>query len=304
MKRFGHFDCVSIANKNSLQLSQNPHDHPSSALGRRMTVDSKFGYPPKQTDEQALYGTKPTMPSIYGQGGIPQLPDLPPRVDRASKPPSTMLPPTSTPTSSLPSKSSLSVNSGGTLGRSAHDRLFDTSAKSMDDQQEHDLYTSSNKLLNTLESTKKLPSNGNSLERRDIVHGHHHSNLQNSLDRQNSVPKNGYDSVSSYESFNTNPNQTQQSMNSTMSARLGPNAPDDLKSIPGVTNRASIANSQDYTTASLHRNQMSHDRVDYVTNGNIHNGNGVPQRPTNLLIESPRKPAHIETKSDYSKYSR
>lgn len=271
-----------------------------------MGVDSKFGYPPKQTDEQALYGTKPSVPNIYGQG-LPQLPDLPPRIDRASKPPSTMLP-TSTPTSSLPSKSSLSVNSGGTLGRSAHDRLFDTSTKSIEDQQEHDLYTSSNKLLNTLESTKKLPSNGSSLERRDIIHGHHHSNLQNSLDRQNSVPKNGYDSVSSYDSYNTNPNQTQQSMNSTMSSiqtRLGPNAPDDLKSIPGVTNRASIANSQDYST-SLHRNHMTQDRVDYVTNGNIHNnGNGVPQRPTNLLIESPRKPAHvIETKSDYSKYSR
>lgn len=261
-----------------------------------MTVDSKFGFPPKQTDEQALYGTKPSASSIYGQGPI--VPDLPPRIDRASKPPSTMLP-TSTPTSSLPSKSSLSVNSGGTLGRSAHDRLFDTSAKSIDDQQEHELYTSSNKLLNTLESSKKLPSNGNSLERRDIIHAHHHSNLQNSLDRQNSVPKNGYDSVSSYDSYNTNPNQTQQSMNS---SRLGPNAPDDLKSIPGVTNRTSIAATQDYTS-SLHRNQLSHDRVDYVTNGNIGNG-VVPQRPTNLLIESPRKPAHIETKSDYSKYSR
>jgi tight junction protein 1 len=265
-----------------------------------MTVDSKFGYPPKQTDEQALYGTKPTMPSIYGQS-LPHVPDLPPRIDRASKPPSATLP-TSTPTSSLPSKSSLSVNSGGTLGRSAHERLFDNSTKSIEDQQD-DLYTSSNKLLNTLES-KKLPSNGNSLERREIIHGHHHSNLQNSLDRQNSAPKNGYDSMSSYDSFNPNPNQ--QSMNSTMSpiqSRLGPNAPDDLKSIPGVTNRASINNSQDYTS-SVHRSSM-HDRVDYVTNGNIHtNGNGIPQRPTNLLIESPRKPAHVETKSDYSKYSR
>jgi tight junction protein 1 len=226
--------------------------------------------------------------------------------------------PPSTPGSSLPSRNSSSVNSGGTLGRSAQERLFGNTAKSLgpDDQQD-DLYTATNKLLNTLEP-KKMPSigsNGNSLERRDMIlpHHHHHSNQQNSLDRQNSVQKNGssYDSVSSYDSFNTN--QAQQAITTSTSSlqnRLGPNAPDDMKSVPSVTNRASLAvnNSQDYAT-NLPRSSI-HER-DYSFNGanGLHDpmaaprsANNLPQRPTNLLIESPRKPHVMETKTDYGKY--
>lgn len=237
------------------------------------------------------------------------VPELPPRVDRASKPPP------STPGSSLPSRNSSSVNSGGTLGRTAQERLFGNNAKSLSqDDQQDDLYTATNKLLNTLEP-KKMPSigsNGNSLERRDIIHPHHHhhTNQQNSLDRPNGT-KNGssYDSVSSYDSFNTN--QAQQAITTSTSSlqnRLGPNAPDDLKSVPGVTNRSSMANSQDYAT-NQPRNSI-HER-DYSFNGGpgMHDpmaaprsANNLPQRPTNLLIESPRKPHVIETKTDYGKY--
>lgn len=243
------------------------------------------------------------------------VPDLPPRVDRASKPPSMQLPP-STPGSSLPSRNSSSVNSQGTLGRTAQERLFGNSAKSLSQEdQQDDLYTATNKLLNTLEP-KKMPSigsNGNSLERRDIIlpHHHHHTNQQNSLDRINAVQKNGssYDSVSSYDSYNTN--QAQQAITTSTSSlqnRLGPNAPDDLKSVPSVTNRSSIANSQEYAT-NLPRNSV-HER-DYSFNGvnGMHDPmaaprsiNNLPQRPTNLLIESPRKPQAIETKTDYGKY--
>lgn len=240
---------------------------------------------------------------------IPTVPDLPPRVDRASKPPP------STPGSSVPSRNSSSVNSGGTLGRTAQERLFGNSAKSLgpDDQQD-DLYSATNKLLNTLEP-KKMPSigsNGNSLERRDMVlaHHHHHANQQNSLDRTNSVQKNGssYDSVSSYDSYNNN-NQAQQAITTSTNSlqnRLGPNAPDDLKSVPGVTNRSSMANPQDYAS-NPPRNSI-HER-DYSFNGGMQDPmaaprsvNNLPQRPTNLLIESPRKPHVIETKTDYGKY--
>lgn len=200
------------------------------------------------------------------------------------------------------------------MGRTAQERLFGNQAKSLghEDQQD-DLYTATNKLLNTLEP-KKMPSigsNGNSLERRDMIHNHHHHHTtqQNSLDRQNSGQKNGssYDSVSSYDSYNTN--QAQQAITTSTSSlqnRLGPNAPDDLKSVPGVTNRSSMANSQDYAT-NMPRNSL-HER-EYSFNGGMHDPmaaprsiNNLPQRPTNLLIESPRKPHVVETKTDYGKY--
>jgi tight junction protein 1 len=224
--------------------------------------------------------------------------------------------PPSTPGSSLPSRNSSSVNSGGTLGRSAQERLFGNKSITGDEQQD-DLYTATNKLLNTLEP-KKMPSigsNGNSLERREMIHPHHHHhpNQQNSLDRTNSVQKNGssYDSVSSYDSYNTN--QAQQAITTSTNSlqnRLGPNAPDDLKSVPSVTNRSSMANPADYAT-NLPR-QSIHEREYSFTggNGNGHHDpmaaprsiNNLPQRPTNLLIESPRKPQLMETKTDYGKY--
>jgi len=225
------------------------------------------------------------------------VPELPPRIDRASKPALGM--PPSTPGSSLPSRNSSSLNSGGTLGRSAQERLFGNAAKALgsaEDQQD-DLYTATNKLLNTMEP-KKIGSNGNSLERRDLIHAHHHhhQNPQNSLDRQ----KNGYDSVSSYDSYNNN--QTQQAITTSTSSlqnRLGPNAPDDLKSVPPpvAQNRTSIVNSQDYgQRTSMHEREYSFNDPMAAPR------NSVPQRPTNLLIESPRKPHVIETKTDYGKY--
>lgn len=159
---------------------------------------------------------------------------------------------------------------------------------------------------------KKIPTNEDSLERRNIVHGHHHhhSNPQSSLDRTNSIQKNGssYDSVSSYDSYNANqPQQAITTSTSSLQNRLGPNAPDDLKSIPPTaTNRASLVNSQDYVTAGHPRNSI-HER-DYSFNGGMEsmvqprNSVNLPQRPTNLLIESPRKPHMMETKTDYGKY--
>lgn len=212
----------------------------------------------------------------------------------------------------MPSRNSSSVNStGGTLGRTAQERLFGAQKQqsmSPEDQQDAELYTSSNKLLNTMEPAKKLSSNGNSLERREMVHGHHHhhSNAQNSLDRQNSGQKNGYDSVSSYDSYNINqPQQAITTSTSSLQTRLGPNAPDDLKSIPPPTaNRASLVNSQEYATNqrnSIHERDYSFNGMDSMTQ-QPRNSTNLPQRPTNLLIESPRKPHMMETKTDYGKY--
>jgi tight junction protein 1 len=215
-----------------------------------VTVDNKYGFSPKGglvqggDDQQPSYGVsgRPVPPTggghqgIYGPGKPNQahffvysksmlsgdliFPELPPRIDRASKPPNTL--PTSTPGSSIPSRNSSSLlGTGGTLGRSAQERLFG-GAKSSD---EHDEYATRNQLLNAVD---KRNSGGNSLERQ-------HQQLQDSLDRQQQrngvgnkiINNNGsYDSVSSYDSFNT----TQM----TAPNRLGPNAPDDLKSVPNA----------------------------------------------------------------------
>lgn len=141
---------------------------------------------------------------IYGPGMFPLLhptngsetdrqftTDLPPRIDRASKPPPTGAP--STPGSSLPSRNS------SALHRSAHDRLF---GQKSDVVEPPDYATRAQLIGNT------------SLDRQ----------VNSSMERQKG-PKmgNSYnDSVSSYDSYG--PSQIAQ--------RLGPNAPDDLKSVP------------------------------------------------------------------------
>lgn len=129
-------------------------------------------------------------------------PDLPPRVDRASKPPGLNTTPTQTLNPNQ--RNSNPLGSGGTIGRSAQERLFNAKLTDNPDQDEY--------------STRR--SNGNSMERN-----------QSSLDRQRATAiknTNGsYDSVSSYDSYNA----TQMSV---PNHRLGPNAPDDLKSVPNV----------------------------------------------------------------------
>lgn len=130
-------------------------------------------------------------------------PDLPPRVDRASKPPGL----NTTPTQTLnPNQRNSNPLAGGTIGRSAQERLFSAKLSSENIDQENEYGT--------------RRTNGNSMERN-----------QSSLDRQRaSAIKNSngsYDSVSSYDSFNT----TQLSV---QNIRLGPNAPDDLKSVPNA----------------------------------------------------------------------
>lgn len=168
--------------------------------------------------------------------------------------------------------------------------------KSIGDEQD-DLYTTSNKILNTLDNKKLNGTNGSDQH-------------QTSLDRQNSVAKNGssYDSVSSYDSYNTTQIQQVNSNSSTLQNRLGPNAPDDLKSVPPPV-RNPIDPSQDINS----KRGLMPDR-DYSFDGSMHdplaprnsgdkvNPVNIPQRPSNLLVDSPRKQQIMETKTDYGKY--
>lgn len=143
------------------------------------------------------------------------VPDLPPRIDRGSKPPGGA-PLPGTPGSSLPSRNSSSLHGNNSMGRSAHERLF--GSKSLDHTDPtlmSDEYATRSSLL----TPDKRNGNGNSLDRPN----------NSSLDRQK-APKMGnssYDSVSSYDSYSTS-QLTPQTM------RLGPNAPDDLKSVPNT----------------------------------------------------------------------
>lgn len=195
----------------------------------------------------------------------------------------------STPASSLPSRNSSILQSGGTLGRSSQDRFFGNMSKEQDD-----LYTTSNKIMGPMD-TKKMNgtgSNANSLERHDLIMNSHNPQHQASLDRSNPIGKNGssYDSVSSYDSSYNNGTQIQH----VNSNRLGPNAPDDLKSVPNAVGRPPLDSTQDMSAR------------DYsFDGGDKPNAMNLPQRPSNLLVDSPRKQQQqqlMETKTDYGKY--
>lgn len=178
----------------------NPNGHP-----RRPTIDNKYGFSNDNPNSEFNKSRLSTSLNGQGQPFYGTVPDLPPRIDRGSKPPGGM--PTSQSTPTTPSSKNHS------LGRSAQERLF--GAKNSSDHTDgQDEYGTRNSLLNSVEKR----ANGSSLDRK-----------QSSLDRSSrsaTAKNNGsYDSVSSYDSCNT----TQISM---QNLRLGPNAPDDLKSVP------------------------------------------------------------------------
>lgn len=237
--------------------------------------------------------------TIYG---VP--PDLPPRIDRASKPNGLVIP--TSPIRNGSAAKNSSIHSIATLGRSSQDRLFSPSKMNGEAENEHEEYASRNQLM----ANKRL--NGSSTER-----------SQASIDRQSRPLSNvkmgneSYDSVSSYDSYNA-------------AARLGPNTPDDLKSAPSGNVRGPAA---DYIISSPSKPSMGHHpAMDYsrpppsaghhaelsrslssgpndLNRANYLNGNGhppvagLPQRPTNLGLDpSPRKMLPFEAKTDYGKY--
>ncbi|XP_049530422.1 uncharacterized protein LOC125948432 isoform X3 [Anopheles darlingi] len=362
----------------------NPYEH--AAHPRRMTVDNKYGFSANSNagttggvgpnSEDAIYGTSAARPAppIQGAAGsngahFGAVPDLPPRIDRASKPATTGPgggggapgAPNSTPGSSLPSRNS---SSGGTLGRSAQERLFGSKQPSNDALHDpsssaaaHDEYSSRSQLLGLAHGPNDPKRSGmpmlngaggtagggaSSLERNPntsldrsrsgvttgptAASGHQQSAAPPQTGSSNNTPSkaNGssYDSVSSYDSYNTTSQQL-----AAQNMRLGPNAPDDLKSVPnnrngvhpmqasqpglseyGVRNPAmSNATGQDMlltTAARGNYNVGMHDPLAARNSGDRTGGGmNMAQRPTNLVLDSPRKHM-IETKTDYGKYSR
>ncbi|XP_053660418.1 tight junction protein ZO-1 [Anopheles marshallii] len=331
----------------------NPYEH--APHSRRMTVDNKYGFSsskngggaPGMNPEDAIYGssTSRAAPALQGSSNGPHfgaVPDLPPRIDRASKPPNAPGAP-STPGSSLPSRNS---SSGGTLGRSAQERLFGNGKQSSadtlhDPTSGHDEYSSRNQLLGhgggpdkrpalppMVNGATTAPGTGSSLERNANTSldrsaggrtaGHHHPASSGSNPNTSSKANGSYDSVSSYDSYNTSSQLTAQNM------RLGPNAPDDLKSVPNNRNGAhslggnvsgiseygrnpSMNTSSDMlltTARSNYNGTGAHETLTQRNSGDRSGGGmNMPQRPTNLVLDSPRKHI-IETKTDYGKYSR
>ncbi|KAJ6633312.1 Tight junction protein ZO-1 [Pseudolycoriella hygida] len=287
-----------------------PNGHP-----RRPTIDNKYGFSNDNQNSDFNKSRVPTSPNSQGQTFYGTVPDLPPRIDRGSKPPG--MPSQSTPTT--PSSKNHS------LGRSAQERLF--GAKSNTEHADgQDEYGTRNNLVNSVEKR----TNGNSLDR-----------TQSSLDRNSrsaGTKNNGsYDSVSSYDSCNT----TQISM---QNLRLGPNAPDDLKSVPNSNGRAPVVVNETLTSLGhnsavqgdtiLNRNSLhDHSRNLLAMNGkSVHNSPGRPgyhgevhnrnpgmehrhsspqvglniqSRPAHLGLDSTsnRKQSSVETKTDYGKYS-
>lgn len=149
------------------------------------------------------------------------VPELPPRIDRTSKPngvtpPSTLLPAAN---SRTPNNSTNNGIGNGLYSRSAHDRLFGTNNPLVDNNPTYeDEY-------NTRISTTpdKRNSTGNSLDRNQIAGVEKNSRTPIAAGKP-TTNGSSYDSVSSYDSTNT----------AMQNLRLGPNAPDDLKSVPNV----------------------------------------------------------------------
>lgn len=200
---------------------QNPYDDSvATSHLRRSTAESKYTFPNDNGPTQDSYigGGQSRSQTLYGTA-----PDLPPRIDRTSKPsitpPSTLLP---TPSARTQQPSGITNGNGGTYGRSAHERLFSNAAKQTEHPTYEDEYSTRPNLIGTPD---KRNSVGNSLDRNP-------NGLNDKIPR---TPSSGgaingktngssYDSVSSYDSCN----------NAMQNLRLGPNAPDDLKSVPNV----------------------------------------------------------------------
>lgn len=168
-------------------------------------------------------------------------PDLPPRIDRTSKPPSNNITPSSTLLTTASARNGMGLNANananrnGSYGRSAHEQLFgdattqssltttlaDAAAPIYDDE-----YSTR---INPATADKRGSINASSLDRKQSAQLLSEKSLGRSANTSN-TPANGktnssaYDSVSSYDSCNA----------AMQNLRLGPNAPDDLKSVPTV----------------------------------------------------------------------
>ncbi|XP_034132419.1 tight junction protein ZO-2 isoform X15 [Drosophila guanche] len=306
-------DSIDLQQSGAVWMSESkvPYDHgvPGNPANRRQTVDaSKYAiYGTSVPQQQQQPGGDPATARPQSLYGI-NAPDLPPRIDRQSKPGDLPL--------NTSGSSSRNGSSGGTLGRSAQERLFGKPVVQDDVQAEYitrNALVGSGSTADTIERQQQQQQQQQhqaSLERQARMNAAMGSPAQL---KANGGGASTYDSVSSYDSYNN----TQMAMQNL--GRLGPNAPDDLKSVPNASGRPlpPVGQSHDYgRTPHDHRSfggandlnrQSSPGRPHYHemnASRNIDPRNGTPQRPSNLGLEgSPRKPL-VETKTDYGKYRR
>lgn len=203
---------------------------------------SKYG---GYSSNSNILNSDPSTPSTRPQSlyGI-NAPDLPPRIDRQSKPgPNDIVTPPTAATTTSTNTPSRSNSSGGTLGRSAQERLFGKAIVSDDVQAE---YISRNAINAASNNDSSIDRHHASLERQARLNAAQSKMPAGttsgvavaaaaavSVSASGAIPppqQNGssYDSVSSYDSYNAS-QLTMQNL-----GRLGPNAPDDLKSVPNV----------------------------------------------------------------------
>lgn len=203
---------------------------------RRSTIDNKFNFSGTEEltteavathDNALLANSRETSLGLLGNA-----PDLPPRIDRASKPPNTITP-SSTLLTTASSRNSMGLatsgSRNGTYGRTAHEQLFsDTNSPLSTSLADATPVYEDEYSTRIIPPTDKRGSlNASSLDRKQGA-----QILEKSLrtPSNSTTPANGktngssYDSVSSYDSCNA----------AMQSLRLGPNAPDDLKSVPNV----------------------------------------------------------------------
>lgn len=198
-------------------------------MRRSIVIDSKYNF---NSDDFAEIQNTDTTFSTQNQlrGSVPMVPELPPRIDRASKPNGVTPPSTLLPTPSARNSTAITNGSGATYGRTTHERLFAGSTKPLTDNN-HPTYEDeySTRLLTTTD--KRNSANGSSLERKittplidKLMRTPTSVAPPTATDKANS----SYDSVSSYDSCCNTAQLAMQNL------RLGPNAPDDLKSVPNV----------------------------------------------------------------------
>lgn len=158
-------------------------------------------------------------------------PDLPPRIDRASKPPNSITP-TSTLLTTASARNSIGLNTSnsrnGTYGRSAHEQLFADASSSLTATlaDAAPVYEDEYSTRINPPTDKRGSLNASSLDRKQSAQLLDKAirSSSNSTTPANGKTNGSYDSVSSYDSCNV----------AMQNLRLGPNAPDDLKSVPTV----------------------------------------------------------------------
>lgn len=162
-----------------------------------------------------------------GQPLFGKVPELPPRIDRASKPAGGYS--KTTPPSTLsPIRHPMSPNiSIGSARKSAQERLF--GANQVNDGNP-DFSSAEDYSTRSLKKNSNATPELNSLDRNMPLSPKRMSNTGGMMHPQQPPlpPNNGtYDTVPSYGSFNNNGHLSIQE-------QLGPNAPDDLKSVPAL----------------------------------------------------------------------